>query len=259
MATSSTRTELSHEKVARREERRAIATDSSKLHTYGYPDTVKGLNGLQYSAANKGKAAGNMSKTDHESTAFSQLRVRAEAHLKAGTTPPSTNWALGADALRMLHRLSSNPDTAQDALKLLHELQVHQVELDVQHEEIVANESVLLEDLSRYRALFDYAPAGYFLLDRDGIVVAGNLAAAELFGLARENLGGHRIDTILDQEFRPQLQDLLQRVAQNEGRASCTVQMKSDSSEATLLQFAAAILPGSECILLTCSVGTPVG
>lgn len=200
-----------------------------------------------------------MSKSSDEPAAFSQLRDRAEAHLKTGTTPASTNWTLGVDALRMLHRLSSNPDTAQDALKLLHELQVHQVELDVQHEEISANESALLEDLSRYRALFDHAPAGYFLLDQDGMVVAGNLAAAELFGLDRENLGGHRIDTILAPEFQPQLQDLLRQVARSGSKASCTVPMKPDSGKTSLLQFMAAPLPGSECILLTCSVGTTVG
>lgn len=200
-----------------------------------------------------------MSISSDDPPAFAQLRDKAEAQLKAGTTPSTKNWAMGVDALRMLHRLSSNPDTAQDALKLLHELQVHQVELDVQHEEIVANERELVEDLSRYRALYDHAPVGYFLLDHDGTVVAGNLAAAELFGVAGEDLGGNRIDTLLTPEFRPQLQEFLGQVVQSGGRTSCTVPRKSNASGAATLQFSACILPGSECILLTCSEGTAVG
>ncbi|MDO8862101.1 PAS domain S-box protein [Haliea sp. E1-2-M8] len=200
-----------------------------------------------------------MSTSSDEPAVFAQLRRKAEAQLKAGTPPSTQNWAMGVDALCMLHRLSSNPDTAQDALKLLHELQVHQVELDVQHEEIAANERVLMEDLSRYRALFDYAPAGYFLLDHEGTIVEGNLAAAELFGLPREDLGGHRIDTLLTAEFRPQLQEFLQQVVQSGVRASCTVQAKPAASGAATLQFVASILPGSECTLVTCSEDTAVG
>ncbi len=200
-----------------------------------------------------------MSISIDDSTVFTQLRDKAEAQLKAGKMPPTTHWTMGVDALRMLHRLSSNPQTAEDALKLLHELQVHQVELDLQNEELATNELVLVEDLSRYRALYEYAPSGYFFLEPDGTVVEGNFAAAELFGFEREELEGRQIDTLLTPESRPLLRDLLQRVERSESRASCTVHAQSDQGGAAPLQIQAAILPGRGYVLLTCIKGSGAG
>lgn len=104
--------------------------------------------------------------------------------MKEGTTPITGYWSIGVDALRMLHRLSNNPDNAGDALKLLHELQVHQVELDLQNEEIAANERALVEELDLYRTLYDSVPFAYFVVDLEGTVIQGNLAAAELLALS---------------------------------------------------------------------------
>jgi hypothetical protein len=69
-------------------------------------------------------------------SAHVQLRQKAETRISGGNAPATKGWTLGAASLMLLHRLASNPDTASDALKLLHELQVHQVELDLQHEHI---------------------------------------------------------------------------------------------------------------------------
>lgn len=201
-----------------------------------------------------------MSKFTDEPAAYTQLRDKASARLEAGTAPATTHWTMGVDALRLLHRLSSNPETAEDALKLLHELQVHQVELDLQNEEIAANEPALQEELNHYRALFRCAPLVYLLVARDGSVIEGNLAAAEHFGVAPDDLRGRRVDTLLIPEFRPRLQDLLQRVEQSGGRDSCTVPEKADANgTAGPLQFQASVLPGSGSTLLTCSEGASVG
>jgi len=195
----------------------------------------------------------------HESAVFTQLRRKAEEQLEAGATPPATCWAMGVDALLLLYRLSSNPKTAEDALKLLHELQVHQVELDLQNEEIAANERALAEDLKHYRALFEYAPLGYFVVDHTGTVIEANLAAAEIFGLAREDLGGHGIETLLTPQFRPILRALLQRAQERGDSSSCTVQRNPDTSAAMTLQFQASALPGSGYTLLTCCEGAGGG
>ncbi|MDZ7781453.1 MAG: PAS domain S-box protein [Halioglobus sp.] len=195
-----------------------------------------------------------------EPAVYTQLRDKAEAQLAAGTTPPTTHCAMSVDALRLLHRLAGNPETADDALRFLHELQVHQVELDLQNEEIAANERAMVEELSRYRALYECAPLAYFILDHDGIVIEGNPAASELFGVAGIDLGGRRIDTLLTPEFRPLLGDLLRRVVNNGGRASCAVPRQPGPSGARPpLQFLASALPGSGFTLLACCECASVG
>ena len=72
-----------------------------------------------------------------------------------------------------------------DARTLLHELQVHQVELEIQNEELQRAQAVAQEASEKYSDLFDFAPVAYFLWDHDGRILEVNLAGAALFGLDR--------------------------------------------------------------------------
>lgn len=179
------------------------------------------------------------------------LRDRAEQRLTTGTPPSAGAWTMGVDALRLLHRLSSNPDQAEDALQLLHELQVHQVELDLQREEIAASEHDLAEDLREWRLLYQHAPVACFLVDRDGTVLQGNLAGAELLGIGQGHLPGQRIDQFPDPAGAPLVLGLLHRVAQSGLRDSCIVE-REQTAGAPRLQFLASVPPGREQILLAC-------
>ncbi|MDR5894344.1 PAS domain-containing protein [Halomonas mongoliensis] len=193
-----------------------------------------------------------MSSITNKPSVYTQLRDKAEAQLQAGTTTTASHWSVGVDALRLLHRLSSDPDHAEDALKLLHELQVHQVELDLQSEEIAANERILVEDLALYRRLYDCAPFGYFLIDFDGKVVQCNHAAAELLGVDIDGLDGQSLDAFVLADSRPRLLALLQRVAQSGTRESCVAETKGHPQDARHVQFLASMPPEGEHILLAC-------
>lgn len=184
-----------------------------------------------------------------ESSVYTKLRKKAEAQLLSGTTTAVGHWSIGVDALQLLHRLSCSPDSAADALKLLHELQVHQVELDLQNEEIAANQQILEEQLGLYRALYDCAPMAYCVVDFEGIVIQANPAAAELFGVVDEDLEGQRIDTFLKPQSRPAIFDLLQSVVQNATKDSCRAETAEDSRSVT---FLASVSPGQEQVLLVC-------
>lgn len=193
-----------------------------------------------------------MSTTIDEPSIYTLLRDKAVAQLKTGTTPTNGQWSMGVDALRLLHRLSSNPDNAGDALKLLHELQVHQVELDLQHEEITTHEQAVAEDLSHYRALYECAPLAYCVVDLEGCVIRANFAAAELFGIGKDHLEGQSIDSFLNQKNRPQLHGLLERVAQSGERETCVAEMDEGDQGARNLQFQVTRAPEREHLLLVC-------
>jgi PAS domain S-box-containing protein len=81
---------------------------------------------------------------------------------------------------------------------LVHELDVHQAELELQNEEL-RNLTLELEAArDRFRDLFDFAPAGYLTLDADGAILEANLKASELLGCERAKLMGHRVQAFID-------------------------------------------------------------
>jgi PAS domain S-box-containing protein len=103
------------------------------------------------------------SPSEHEQ----ELRRRAERKLRA-TDPAS----LG----------DKSPLEIQ---QLVHELQVHQVELEIQQEELYATTHALRTSEGRYRHLYQFAPNGYFTLKTSGEIEELNFAAAALLGLDR--------------------------------------------------------------------------
>jgi len=91
-----------------------------------------------------------------------------------------------AELLRALMNLKGPPRRAadpDDASQLLHDLELHQLELEVQNLELRHAQMALEESRSRYMDLYDFAPVACCTLDADGLVIEANLAAASLFRL----------------------------------------------------------------------------
>ena len=97
-------------------------------------------------------------------TQHDNLRRQAETLLEAEDTPPE----------------ELAPD---QAARLIHELRVHQIELQLQNEELRAAQAGLEESRSRYADLYDFAPVGYLTVDQQGRVLKANFTAATLLGV----------------------------------------------------------------------------
>lgn len=76
----------------------------------------------------------------------------------------------------------------KDIDELLYELGVHQIELELQNEELRESQLKLEESQRKYFDLYNFAPDGYFSLDHDGIILEVNLTGASLLSVERRNL-----------------------------------------------------------------------
>ena len=179
-----------------------------------------------------------------------RLRLLAESKLESGTAPPANGWTVSANALGMLYRLASCPDTAGEALKLLHELQVHQVELDLQREQLAVAEREAAAGLNRYQTLYEYAPMAYFVVDRSGIIMDVNRAGAGLLGVDLDRLTGRAFSDSVAPESRVAMQDLFAALDGDGSVASCRVRLAQGENLATV---AASRAPGGELVLITVS------
>jgi len=92
---------------------------------------------------------------------------------------------------------SLSPETAQ---RTLHELRVHQIELEMQNEELRRAQTELDTARSRYFDLYDLAPVGYLTLSAKGIILEANLAAATMLGLSRGALVKHPLSAFIFEE-----------------------------------------------------------
>ncbi|KMQ72839.1 PAS domain S-box protein [Marinobacter subterrani] len=140
-----------------------------------------------------------MKHTDGYPNAHSHERLRASARdlIDHGVPPPHRGGNLSVDALQLLYERASSPASAADAVKLLHELQTYQVELDLLYEQLQANEHELSEELLHYKSLYEQAPAAYLTMANDGEIIEGNQAAGELFGQPAAELAGKALSGFL--------------------------------------------------------------
>jgi PAS domain S-box-containing protein len=85
-----------------------------------------------------------------------------------------------------------------DVLKTIHELHVHQIELEMQNDELRKAQIELEESRSKYTDLFDFAPIGYFVLDKKGVITEVNLTGAVMMGIERNFLLGKPFALCID-------------------------------------------------------------
>jgi PAS domain S-box-containing protein len=104
---------------------------------------------------------------------------------------------------------AGDPKSAADPRRLAHELQVHQVELEMQNAALQEARDKAEALLEKYTDLYDFAPVGYFSLDEQGIILEVNLTGATLLGVARSQLVQRRLQHFVAPSSRPDFQTFL--------------------------------------------------
>ena len=169
---------------------------------------------------NQDKGKG-MKKRKQDWSHAEELRLKAEERMKLENPLPE----------------EISPAEAQ---KLIHELRVHQIELEMQNDELRQAQEILEESRSRYSDLYDFAPIGYLTLDELGIIREANLTAARLLQVERSRLIDRQLTHFMVTEDRGAFRRHLNLVLKGRERQTVELRLKIRDGQTffTLLESA---------------------
>jgi len=149
--------------------------------------------------------------------------------------------------------LDEAPKSMHEAQRLLHELQVHQIELEMQNEELQRSRAEVEAALSGYTELYDFAPVGYFTLDRSGCIVQANVVGARLLGSTSVDLVGQRLASYMDDADKAAFHALTVQVFAAVTAQAIEVDLAPRGQPRLAVQIVATLLPDEQacCISVT--------
>jgi PAS domain S-box-containing protein len=116
--------------------------------------------------------------------------------------------------------------TPEEAQRIIHELQVHQIELELQNEDMRKTQRQMEESRARYADLYDFAPVGYLTLDRYDIIQEANLTMATQLGVDRGRLINSPLHLYMDSQDRERWRSHCNQVFAEPGRQTFEVRLR---------------------------------
>ena len=144
---------------------------------------------------------------------------------KKGSAAHADNLRQRAERLVRLTRHDIATMPVEDVQKLVHELQVYQIELDMQNEQLRQPQRKLEESRDQYSDLYDFAPVGYLTLDPQGVVQEANLTAAAMIGIERGLLVGRSLSRAIATCDRDRFRSHMKAVFAGNARQACELEL----------------------------------
>ncbi|MBN1791787.1 MAG: hypothetical protein JW830_14900 [Bacteroidales bacterium] len=142
------------------------------------------------------------------------------------------------------------PVLEADVKKLMHELQVHQIELEMQNEELREANDTAEAALKKFTMLYDFAPMGYFTLDSEASICELNFTGAEMLGDKRFSLINSNFKLFVSEDSLPVFNNFFRKVYTSNAKESCEVILGYDK-KALCHVYMEGIVTGDErqCLL----------
>lgn len=150
-----------------------------------------------------------------------ELRLRAEKELKS--RPNSTYTLRGAE----------------ETQRFIHEFEVHQIELEMQNEELRQMRDEMEKSLNEYTDIYDFAPVGYLTFNNDGVICSANLFISTLLGVDRSCLTGKQFANLIDPVSRPTFENFIATVFTEHKMQTCELELLNHSGCARFVQVEA--------------------
>ncbi len=148
-------------------------------------------------------------------------------------------------------RLSKKPSNlrktpAEDIQKLVHELQVHQIELEMQNEELRSAQEEIERSRSKYSDLYDFAPVGYFTFDQKGQILEVNLTGARLLGLERPLLIRKLFNLFVMPDFLNLFRSHRLKAVKSNALETCELQLRKKDGTSFFARLESIPVKGTE-------------
>jgi hypothetical protein len=172
---------------------------------------------------------------------------------------PDTTTLLSDPQSKMSMQYPTDPNISLDeearVLKLFHELELHQLELEMQNEELLQAKELRESDFQKYNELYDFAPLGYYTLSREGEILAINHAGAQLLEQNRSNFRDSRFGFFVSEDTRPIFNSFLDKLFHDKTKDSCEVILKIQDELPVYVQINGSVsLNADQCFLIVVDI-----
>lgn len=154
------------------------------------------------------------------------------------------------EQLNEKQQTSDEPLMEIDVKKLVHELQVHEIELEMQNEELQRAYETAETALKKYTMMYDFAPTGYFTLDHDGRICELNFSGAEMLGERRFSLINSNFKLFISEQSKSVFNNFFRNLYASYAKESCELMLGYDNNLLCLV-YVEGIVTGDdkECLL----------
>jgi PAS domain S-box-containing protein len=148
-------------------------------------------------------------------------------------------------------RKSSILNVEADNLKLVHELQVHQIELEMQNDELTKAREHAEATMEKYTDLYDFAPSGYLTLSEEGEITDLNFSAATMLGKDRIQLKSKQFGLFIAPESLDIFNEFFNNIYRFREKQSCELLLKSSSDTPCYIHVDALVSQITSACLIT--------
>ena len=203
----------------------------------------------------KKKSPGLRQKTKGKRNKEPYENQEALTHPEPVSTPihkpvkPSTHKPVKPSTHKPINLSTNHPInlTETDTLKLINELQVYQVELEIQNEELRQARFEAQDAID----LYDLAPSGYFTLNTNGEIIRLNLTGSYMLGKDRTSLQNSRFGFFVSENSKPIFNLFLERVFRGNIKESCEVELITNGNAPMIVQLTGIVNNKTDQCLVT--------
>ena len=138
------------------------------------------------------------------------------------------------------------PGVPEDPKRLIEELRVHQIELEMQNDELRKAQGVIEESRRKYVDLYDFAPVGYYTLSSTGEILEANLTGAKLLGFDRAKIRGMRFSAFVAKDFRIGFLNHCLKVLKEDQKAHCEMKMVRKDGSSFYAVMESVVIAGGQ-------------